>query len=70
MIMSFYMSINQLRQRLIATPTSRTLMGQSEANRAITVGVISDTHRLLCPEALEALEGSECIMHAGDLEAY
>jgi putative phosphoesterase len=32
-----------------------------------TVGVISDTHGLLRPEALAALEGSDHIIHAGDL---
>lgn len=31
------------------------------------VGVISDTHGLLRPEALEALVGSELIIHAGDI---
>jgi putative phosphoesterase len=31
------------------------------------VGVISDTHGLLRPEALHALEGSELIIHAGDV---
>ena len=31
------------------------------------VGVISDTHGLLRPEALEALAGSELIIHAGDV---
>ena len=31
------------------------------------VGVISDTHGLLRPEALEALRGSELIIHAGDI---
>jgi putative phosphoesterase len=31
------------------------------------VGVISDTHGLLRPEALEALKGSELILHAGDV---
>jgi putative phosphoesterase len=31
------------------------------------VGVISDTHGLLRPEAVEALRGSECIIHAGDV---
>ena len=31
------------------------------------VGVISDTHGLLRPEALEALRGSEHIIHAGDI---
>jgi uncharacterized protein len=32
-----------------------------------TVGVISDTHGLLRPEAMTALEGSERIIHAGDV---
>lgn len=31
------------------------------------VGVISDTHGLLRPEAVEALRGSEHIIHAGDI---
>ena len=31
------------------------------------IGVISDTHGLLRPEALKALEGVELIIHAGDI---
>jgi uncharacterized protein len=31
------------------------------------VGVIADTHGLLRPQALAALEGSELIVHAGDV---
>jgi putative phosphoesterase len=31
------------------------------------IGVISDTHGMLRPEALEALRGSEHIIHAGDV---
>ena len=31
------------------------------------VGLISDTHGLLRPEALRALEGSDLIIHAGDV---
>ena len=31
------------------------------------IGVISDTHGLLRPEALAALEGSQRILHAGDV---
>jgi putative phosphoesterase len=33
----------------------------------MTVGVISDTHGLLRPQAVEALRGSELILHAGDV---
>ena len=32
------------------------------------VGVISDTHGLLRPEALAALQGSDYIIHAGDID--
>lgn len=31
------------------------------------IGLISDTHGLLRPEALNALQGSELILHAGDV---
>lgn len=31
------------------------------------IGVISDTHSLMRPQALEALKGSELILHAGDV---
>lgn len=31
------------------------------------IGLISDTHGLLRPEAIEALRGSELILHAGDV---
>lgn len=31
------------------------------------VGIISDTHGLLRPQALEALRGSDLIIHAGDV---
>lgn len=34
---------------------------------SILIGVISDTHGLLRPEALEALRGSTQIIHAGDV---
>jgi uncharacterized protein len=32
------------------------------------IGVISDTHGLLRPAALEALEGSRFVIHAGDID--
>jgi putative phosphoesterase len=35
--------------------------------RTSTVGVISDTHGLLRPEAIDALRGSDAIVHAGDV---
>jgi putative phosphoesterase len=33
----------------------------------MTIGVISDTHGLLRDEAIESLQGSELILHAGDV---
>lgn len=39
-----------------------------EARAAVTIiGVISDTHGLLRPEALAALDGSSLLLHAGDI---
>ena len=35
--------------------------------RELTVGVISDTHGLLRPQAVAALRGSDLIIHAGDV---
>ena len=40
-----------------------------ELRTPILIGVISDTHGLLRPEALAALRGSEQIIHAGDVGA-
>ena len=36
----------------------------------MTIGVISDTHGVLRPEARRALRGSELILHAGDVGAW
>jgi putative phosphoesterase len=33
----------------------------------INVGIISDTHGLMRPEAIDALRGSDLIIHAGDV---
>jgi uncharacterized protein len=45
-----------------ASPTSVTRPADP-----VTVGLISDTHGLLRAEALEALRGSDLIVHAGDV---
>lgn len=37
------------------------------ASKGLIVGVISDTHGLLRPEAIEALAGADHILHAGDV---
>jgi putative phosphoesterase len=40
---------------------------RSAAKAARKIGLISDTHGLLRPEALQALRGSDLIIHAGDV---
>jgi uncharacterized protein len=42
-------------------------MPQSTRKTGTRVGIISDTHGLLREEALRALQGSELIIHAGDI---
>jgi len=42
-------------------------MRKSPSRNATQIGLISDTHGLLRPEAIEALRGSELILHAGDV---
>ncbi len=50
-------------------PSSRSSEGkEAQQERAPwTIGVISDTHGLLRPEAVAALQGSDYIIHAGDV---
>ena len=38
--------------------------------KPLTIGVISDTHGLLRPEAVEALRGCDRILHAGDVGGF
>ena len=45
------------------------MRGKAIANR-VRVGIISDTHGLLRPEAIAALRGSELIVHAGDVGRF
>jgi putative phosphoesterase len=44
-----------------------TRISQAMANAVKRIGLISDTHGLLRKAALEALRGSELILHAGDV---
>jgi len=46
-------------------PTKRT--GPNDKRTEWRVGVISDTHGLLRPEAVAALRGSDYLIHAGDV---
>lgn len=51
----------------MATEDERDDEGIPDGTEVI-VGVISDTHGLLRPEALDALRGVERIIHAGDVD--
>ena len=42
-------------------------MARTRGGRTRRIGLISDTHGLLRPEALEYLAGSDHIIHAGDI---
>jgi len=50
--------------RSSSKPRSPARAARGEARR---IGLISDTHGLLRPEALAALRGSDHIIHAGDI---
>ena len=43
------------------------MTNQLKAEAPLAIGVISDTHGLMRPQALEALAGSDLILHAGDV---
>ena len=42
-------------------------MSPTATGSGLLVGVISDTHGLMRPQALDALRGSDLIIHAGDV---
>ena len=52
--------------RSLAVGATLERVGARKKKR-ITIGLISDTHGLLRPEAVEALRGSDVILHAGDV---
>jgi uncharacterized protein len=53
---------------MITMAPSRSDQGRAGAARGpMQVGIISDTHGLMRPEALAALAGSDLIIHAGDI---
>ena len=44
-------------------------MGSAKKQEPQLIGVISDTHGLIRPQALQALQGVDLIIHAGDIGA-
>jgi uncharacterized protein len=55
------------KSNLNAKPTFAVLCLVGMSSTPQTLGIISDTHGLLRPEAKEALYGSDLIIHAGDI---
>jgi uncharacterized protein len=49
------------------TPKSKALSDHLSDQKTGVIGLISDTHGLLRPEAVQALQGSDLIIHAGDV---
>jgi putative phosphoesterase len=54
-------------EEMSARNSKRITGDAAETAVAATIGIISDTHGLLRPEALAALRGSDFIIHAGDI---
>jgi putative phosphoesterase len=55
-------------EEMSAPRNSKRITGDAvEPVMTATIGIISDTHGLLRPEALAALRGSDFIIHAGDI---
>src|SRR6266481_6139858 len=59
-------------EQVVSLPLSRIIVKNRVKIRIMSrkvtaIGLISDTHGLLRQEALHALEGSELIIHAGDV---
>ncbi len=56
----------QIQSRLSPTPGTASTSEDGCMGEHL-IGVISDTHGLVRPEAMEILRGSEMIIHAGDI---
>jgi uncharacterized protein len=56
----------QIQSRLGLTPGTASMSEEGSTDEHL-IGVVSDTHGLVRPEALVALQGSELIIHAGDI---
>jgi len=60
----------KLREGSRLSGSARKFMIEKLMNeRSVTLGIISDTHGLLRPGAVEALSGCDGILHAGDVGA-
>lgn len=46
------------------------MRNRTQPGATLDVGLISDTHELLRPEAVAALRGSDRIVHAGDIGSF
>jgi putative phosphoesterase len=58
-----------MAERIVDEKAAKSMTRKLITRKLITLGVISDTHGLLRPEAVQALYGSDRILHAGDVGA-
>jgi putative phosphoesterase len=54
-------------RRAVRKPADRARRRTVMTQRRLRIGLISDTHGLLRPQAVDALRGSDAILHAGDI---
>jgi putative phosphoesterase len=59
--------LSQVKHRAHAASCAQSVDRAQAREAAMRIGVISDTHGLLRPEAVTALNGSDVIIHAGDV---
>ncbi len=65
-VLSFQFSAKNRIHGRVRVPQRRTHRQQAATGKVI-VGVISDTHGRMHPDAMDALRGSDVILHAGDI---
>ncbi len=58
--------VKQIQSRLSPTPGTASINEDGSMEEHL-IGVISDTHGMVRPEALDVLQSSELIIHAGDI---
>jgi len=59
--------LHELPRRRFSLAGSSSPLSSMGQMSTVVIGVISDTHGVLRPEALAALADSDCIIHAGDV---
>ena len=57
--------------RKVMKTVRKYVMTETETGRftEMKIGILSDTHDLLRPEVIDALQGCDCILHGGDISS-